>query len=244
MKINLKKLYGLSALFFAAAYLFTYALHHISSYVADSAFLYYVDITMNRVTYFLLPLLATAVMLVASGRIGFARSVLCGAPLLLTRAVYFIPYFYMVNITGGFGYDTLEALGFSILLSLGDAAIAFAVCVLVLFLLRFMLSRISNGSELAALIEEPAMKDPRAPIDIAIRVVSCAASAYFLIREIIDSALFLSENFSTVRPGEMLYITYLFLLDAGLFFVHYYAISFVKNASVTHTISGDGAKSA
>ena len=244
MKINHKKLYGIAALCFCAAYLFTYALHHIASYVAESSFPLYVDITVNRVTYFLLPLLATTVMLVASGRIGFARSVLLGAPLLLTRAVYFIPYFYMVNITGGFGYDTPEALGVALLLSLGDSAIAFAVCVIVLLFIRFMLRRLSHGKELSALIEEPAMKDPKAPIDIAIRTVSLAASAYFLIREIIDAAIFLSESFSTVRPGEILYITYLFLLDASLFFVHYFVISFVKNACSSRLLSDEGTKSA
>ena len=231
MKINTRKLFGRAALYFAAAYFLTYALYHVSNYVAESVPLYYINITVNRIAYFLLPIVYATVMLTVSAYVGFKRTVISAAPAFLTRMIYYIPYFYIVNYS--YGYDSTDAICFAFLLAVAESLIAFGLCVLLLAVMRMLLKKLSRGGELQTLIEEQALSNPPTSIDLSLMIISGAVFAYFTIKEIISAVGFFVEYFDSMKIGEILYMTYLFLLDTAIFFILYFTAARVKNRIIS-----------
>jgi hypothetical protein len=202
--------------------------------VAESVILVYVSEMVNRSTYLLLPMLSSVVMLVASIYVGPRRAILCGIPMILTRLIYFVPYFYMMNYVYALGYATAEAIPLAIAIALCEAAVNFGICVLLFFLMRLLLTKLSAGKELGALVEEHTGIFSSSPMTTVIRIISGAATLYFLINEIIDAVSFLIKYLDSIRAGEFLYMCWLFIFDASLFFIHFLVISYVKNRSVAN----------
>ena len=234
MDVNLKKHYLRASIYFSAVYLLTYLLYHVTNYVAESELLVYLSEMVNRSTYLLLPMLSSVAMLVASIYAGPRRAILCAIPMMLTRLLYVIPYFYMMNYVYALGYATAEAIPLAIALAIGESAVTFGICVLLFFIMRLLLAKLSSGKELASLVEEPSGLFSSSPMSTVIRIISGAATFYFLINEIIDSVRFLIKYFDSIRAGEFLYMCWLFVFDAALFFIHYAVISYVKNRSVAN----------
>lgn len=234
MDVNIKKHYLRASLYFAAVYVLTYALYHITNYVAESVFLVYFGEAVNRATYLLLPMLSSVVMLVASIYAGPRRAILYAIPMMLTRLLYFVPYFYMMNYVYALGYETAEAIPLSLGIALAEATLVYLICIALFYLLRFLLTKLSSGADITAAVEERSGMLSPAPISTVLKIICASAALYFFINEIIDAVRFLLQYFDSMRASELLYMCWMFVFDILLFFIHFFIISYVKNRSVAN----------
>ncbi len=219
-------------LYLLLGYLASYAVFHISSYVSSAAFFFYLNEFVKRGTYLLLPLIASAAMLVTSAYTTLSKTLLRAIPFSLVRIVYFLPYFYMYNYAYGMGYDTSEALLFGLLLSVGEAIIVYILSVIVFLILRAIVRRLGGKDEFCASIEKETCLDFSDPVASAFAIISAAAFLYFLVYEIINTVGFISEYGASAKPGEIIYMIVSYLYDIALFFIHFYALAISKNRSV------------
>lgn len=236
MNFNVRKYFSRGTLYFALLYLFTYALYHITYYVVSSAALVYINGFVNKATYLLVPILGSVLTLVASSHTGTKSALIRSISFYLVRMIYFVPYFYMLNYSYSFGYDSLEALFIAIPLSLIEAAIVYLVSTLIFLLMKYIICKRVGEEKLATELEGKVTLNFSSSVCIAFTVISALSFLYFLVLEIIDTVSFLTEVRGTAKVGELIYIMISYVFDVALFFLHFFAMAFVKN-KLTESIS-------
>lgn len=229
MQFNVRRLFRRALLYLSLAYLLTYALYHVTYYVLNYEWLHYVQLFVQKATYLLIPLTASAVTLAISAYRGVKEALLRAISLSLVRMIYFIPYFYMMNYTSMWGFASSEAILYALLLALGEVIISYILSALIFALMRFTVKKMLRSDDFPTAMDRYATLDFDNPVSVAFMVCSLLAFLYFFISEIIDTVRFFVDSSGSFYTAEIIYIIVSFVFDISLLFIHFFTLCFVKN---------------
>ncbi len=216
-------------LYLFLGYLTTFLIYYLSNHIFyNAAILSYSWLFLQRLTYLLMIFIAATVTLIFYSLGENKKAYISLIPFSLVRTVYFIPYFYLIFIYDGF--DSFEAIIFGILASIGDAAISYLLTLLIFKIMVFIIKK-TNKSDLTLteLIIKPTRLNFSDPISLAFTIISLIGFSYFFVKEVIDTAIFISDYSGTLLAGEILYIIFSHIFNLALVFIYYFTLSHIKN---------------
>ena len=231
MQFNVRKLFNRALLYLSLAYLLTYALYHITYFVFNYEWLYYVQLFVRKATYMLIPLASSAVILAISAYKSTKEALLRAIPLSLVRMLYFIPYFYMMNYTDMWGFASGEAILYALLFAFGEVIISYVICILVFALMYLIVKKKSGEEDFSAVMDKYASLNLESPVSIAFMICSSLVFVYFFVMEIIDTVSFIKDASGSFYTSEIIYIIASFIFDIALLFIHFFTLCYVKNKS-------------
>lgn len=236
-----KKIHLFTLISFILANLFAYLLFHIPTLVLEETYewLEYTRAFITKFIEFVLPTVSATVLFIDCYELGTKQTLIKALTLSLPRILYLLPYYYVYYIV--LAFDSIEAVFRSLLVTLFGTALFFGVSLLLLHVMR-VFSRMPFVKELKKSL--PVNLQERTPKDVKRKLVedadkklaenigcgnvfdfSCPenlgifASVFFvfgieLIREIIESIIFVIECEGILFADEIIYMTgcYLFLL--------------------------------
>ena len=232
MKIKTCGLTKRCTLYLTLGYLVSFLIYYLSNHIFyDVAILSYSWLFLQRLTYLLMIFIAATVTLIFYSLDEKKKAYISLIPFSLVRAVYFIPYFYLIFIYDGF--DSFEAILFGLLAALGDAAISYLLTFLVF---KIMLAVVKKANKTNLTLTEIIMKTTTLnfsdPVSLAFTVVSLIGFSYFFIKETIDTVIFICDYSGSLMAGEILYIIFSYIFDLALIFIYYFTLSYIKNRIV------------
>ncbi len=230
MKFNDYKMIRNTALALLAAQIATFILYYLANYILIIDALTYVWIFVQRATYMLLPLIGAVVLLADTAFNSSRKWLLHAIPITLTRAVFLIPYYYLLVIVEG--YDSIESISYSALLTLGDVAIGYIITVLLTYLLSLFVKR-RSGKDLATALAKRTTLDFADPVSLSFILLSALSALYFIIKEIIDTVQFISEYGTRFTETELIYLCVSFILDVLIPCGYYIVLKTVKNRIIS-----------
>jgi hypothetical protein len=220
---------------FAAFNLTAFLVYYIFSYIIPMTF---EDITLAAEIYPLLSKLLTVALPIASGSLLYIYSTHCGNKAALvfgifisiTRIFYSVPFYYMQFIFTE--YDSVESLLIGLAASIPDMAVWYGLSLLVLYIYRLALK--GRSKEAAQDISDLRAFDFDEPTVFASVMVSLAGFVFLLVREIIDTVIFIIDYSGRYELRDIIYIcvTYIFLLCVALL-THLISIFILKKADRT-----------
>lgn len=162
----------------------------------------------------LMPTVGAAILFALSRRIRLRKLWLPALLLSAGRLFFSLPYYYLYYF--GLGYDTPDSLLLSALGSLLAIALGFAETMALFFLAKAVLKLRAKSF---AVQSTPDLRpfDLSAPEALALLCASLPLCLYTLIGEIVRAVGYLSDYAGGYRVGEILYMTFCFLFDVGLF---------------------------
>lgn len=233
-----KKLYTTAAVAFVAINLIAFLIFFIPNYVLeiDIGEFEYVRIFLTKLIEFALPPIAAVLIYVGGSCEGWERAIKRSAGIASTRAVYLLPYYYLYHIA--YGYDSIESIVLSILVSLFGIALLFGQIILLYEALRVttrkvvkkaliddlppmykkempkdiknMLDKKAEDS-LREIPEKPGIFDFSAPVTVGIFSAVFTQFMISFIYELVDTIEYLVSFAGYYRLGEIIYITVSFL---------------------------------
>ena len=230
MKFNGYRMIRNTALALLAAQIATFILYYLSNYIFVIDALTYVWIFVQRATYMLLPIIGGVVLLADAAYIPSRKWLLHAIPITLTRSVFLIPYYYLLVIVEG--YDSIESLTYSALLTLGELVIGYILTVLLTFLLSLFIRR-RSGTELSYALAKKTTLDFADPVSLSFILLSALSALYFIIKEIIDTVQFISEYGTRFTETEIIYLCVSFILDVLIPCGYYIVLKTVKNRIIS-----------
>lgn len=222
------------------------AYYLISVYTADEVLIYFIYFLSDFVS-FLLPVLSCAGMLVLSRCAGWGGTLFYGGALALSRVFYETPmrtYGLLAE-----GYDTLHAILFSFLISLGVALAYFAVFLLLFLPVSLLFSRKNGKADPRRALSDRtggAFALDR-PLPFAVLSAVLLLFAYGLIRETVETVTFFLGASGIYSTGEILYLVcrylFLFLLPILLQPIGvFYAVRVAERFPSENTLTPHGGK--
>ena len=208
------------ALILIGAYLVSFLLYYLSSYVIGASFLNYFTYFYQDTVTSLFTLIALSLILVKFSEKGCKAALIAEIKYALIPMIYSLPYY-------AFRFAYLEyEIGAVILLSVGISLLysitVYAIVALLLFIYNFAVKKLTRKKEKGARNSnvECTENNSLSAFDFSIPHsvgIACAAGVVFvynLIYEIIDTVGFLTSYSGTYTFGEIIYIMarYLFIL--------------------------------
>ena len=214
-----------------AGYLLTFLLFYVANYLSDSLALAYVWLFAQKLTY-LLPLLVTAMVTLALYAVyGKKVAFLALIPFSLVRMIYFLPYLYLQFIFDGF--DSVESVTYGALTALGEAALAYALSLLVFGVMLFIVKKANAGrAPLDEIVFTKTTLDFKNPLSVAFAIVSLVGFSYYFISEIVDTVVILVSYSASLTAGEIAFMLFSYVFDLALIFAYYFTLVFIKNLIV------------
>ena len=227
MKFNGYKLLLNAALILGAGYFLTFIVYYLANYIYIGEAFYYAWQFIQRAVYLIMPIAAAVIILVRSAYSRISSAALYAIPLAAVRVLYFIPYFYLLVLTEGF--DSVEALGYGTLISLVEAAVSYALTMLIFLAMRFVIVRRSGGADIGEVLAKRTVLDFGEPVSLAFLSVAYGCFLYFFIKEIISTVTFISEYGFSYRTSEIIYTVLSYIFDILIPLFYYFVISLIKN---------------
>ena len=239
--MNFKKTLGLSAICFGGLSLIMFLMFFLPNYVIDGEvgnFGYVIDF-FGRLVEFCLPVIGGVICFSISSILGVG-AVLCSAAVLsATRILYLLPYYYLYFIA--YGYDSIESILLSALVSILGVALEFGLILLLCYIARRAamggirrgmseaelrsIGRLTKEEEKALLSDKLAeicrseiglkyMFDITSPVKRGIFFAVIGQFGVSLVQEIVSSLKYLISYAGYYRVEEIVYmmICYLFIL--------------------------------
>ena len=232
-KINLTDLF--SRLGFILANLIAFLVFFIPYYVieADNGDWEYAVLLFNKFSEFMLPAVAASVVL-SQYRTGEVKAAVIRALLLaLPRAIFLLPYQYLYFIA--YGYDSIESISLSALVTVFGTALFFGQVLLFFFLAREVGRRVAVGAlggDKAKALSREELKEKKRKCDVSvfskegfggilelgkpyIAALFSVAFLEFLIYltvEIVDTVTYIVESEGLFFESEIIYIVISYLL--------------------------------
>lgn len=194
-------------------------------------FVYFPLYYLSRLVEFCLPIAASAAVF-GLCRGGFKEYLIKAALFSLPRAVYLIPYYYLYE--NSLGNNSLESLGFSLLITIGGILLLFLHISLLLLVMRtvfrflitrglkksdqFLAKKENSGRLKAAVVQRlPEETEKFGPFDLTLPVNAALFSAaileflYPLTNEIVSTVKFFIAYGSGYTPWEIFSICFAFI---------------------------------
>ncbi len=225
MKFNDTRLCRNTTLLLLLSYFLSFLVYYLPSFVIESDALAYFSVFFRRCVYLLIPICAAYVAFIVSTVLGVRWAVTRLIPMTAARMVYLLPLFYLMLLSEGF--DSIEGVTIGLALALGEAAIAYALTLLVFFAMRMIQGYKRDGERSTDLLPQDAF-DLSNRTSLAAFAVSCAAFSYFFICEIVDTVKYVVDYSGYYRSGEIIYIVISFIYDILLLFIYYFAFVIIK----------------
>jgi hypothetical protein len=191
----------------------------------------------------MLPALAGSIILLAYVFMGLRGAVIYTAVLSLSRLFYCLPYYYIYFIS--FGYDSVESLLISALVTVGmillSAAIfgltAFAGALAIKLILK--LSYTELRSDLAEQMTYSSPLEISSSVSIALSVMALTRFAVYFIRGIVDTVSFLSDYGASFNLAELISIILSLLLPIVFALALYFLLHFMRARVARNRIEED-----
>ena len=198
-------------------------------YLTESTALMYVELYAEKIWSFLFPLLAVR-MALSSLAYGIRGAVLSLTLAVLSRTVFFYPFYYEYYVLDG-GFVTGDAL-LAAALHTGILLLGTAVHVCLYYLLAIITGRVlreRSGENLTLgeylTCNEPlSIFDVTSPAVLISLIIAALELVYSLIREIIDTAEFLSTPSLGIEPVEIFTLVFNYILLLALFFLGHFLV--------------------
>ena len=258
MKEN-KRLFLFGILGFCAVNLFSFLIFFIPNYVieADIGWFEYVRLFLNKFLEFALPPIAAVLLLKVYFAGGIKGALISAIFFSLPRIIYLLPYYYLYHIA--YGYDSIESICLSALVTVFGIALMWAHIALLFSLIRMMAIRSTAKSlatdlppaiqktmtvDLKKKLNQQAEKalstdinftgafDFSIPLTLGIFASSFGEFIINFMREAVDTVTYLINYAGYYRLGEIIYITASFIfLIAELLSVHLIAYLIFKKTN-------------
>ena len=238
---NTKKLSNYAIIVFVLANLFTYLLFHIPTLILEERFewLEYTRMFVTKFIEFILPAVSGVILFLGYREIGIKATLIRALFLSLTRVIYLLPYYYVYYIV--LAYDSVEAILSSLLVTAFGTALFFGLSLLLMYIIR-VFARMKNIKELTNELPANFRKKPTKEIkedlikrselkvfdnlsadgifdfshceNLGIFAAVFSVFAIELVRELVDSILFIVECEGILFLDEIIYMVacYMFLL--------------------------------
>lgn len=236
MRFNTKGLYLRWFLIFGAAEIVTFVLFYLNSFIIEynrfTEGIEYVRFFADDLIHFLIPALSGAIALIGF-EYGGARSTLVGCiPLALTRLIYTLPYYYLYHVYMGF--DSIEALLASLVISVLIAVITYLWVLLLAFVSRLCLKRmcVRVGILPTEALGADALLDMSSPAVASIAAIAFIGFTAELIEEIINTVNYLIEYADSYRMSEIVYIVICFVFLAAKLIISHLLMSYVRRLTI------------
>ena len=245
---KLKKLFLITSLAFAGVNLLVFLTFFIPNYVFEESteIIEYTRIFLTKFAEFALPTIAASILFKICFDSGI-KSIIKGAVIFaLPRIVYLLPYYYLYHIA--FGYDSIESISLSALVTVFGVAINALVILALFFIARLLATNAAMKPIIAKLppkVQQNLTKETKSearleavkslsavdipeqafdlqnPITLGIFGAAFSGFGINLLSEIIDTVTYLVDYAGYYRMDEIIYIVvcYLFLM-AELFATH------------------------
>lgn len=234
-----KRLYLFSTLTFVAANLLAFLIFFIPNYVleVDIGEFEYVRIFLTKFIEFALPPTAAVLLYLGGSSDGWKRAIVRGVYLALPRVIYLLPYYYLYHIA--YGYNSIESIGLSALVTLFGTALMFGQIILLYEILRIgarlvikkslindlpsMYNKKNMPKDMKALLdrkaedslkeipEKPGVFDFSAPVTVGIFSAVFTQFLISFIYELVDTIEYLVSFAGYYRVSEIIYISVSFL---------------------------------
>ena len=231
MYFNGKSFIRNTALAFCGIFLFIYLFYHLAyNTAADftvSDALLYLHSYLDKIWLALYPSLSASVILFVYAFMGMRAMLLGALPLSLANLAHSLPYFYIQCIN--YGYNSLEALGLSILISLFISAFSYA-CIVLLALLGLRVFRKSANSSGKAL-------------DDTVADELCCPYYFNTLYPSVKAGFFISLASALIPLAYEIYYTILAIVDFGssldgseIFLMAFNYVFIILGILLTHVI--------
>ena len=226
MNFKDKRLFLNFALILSGIYLLNLCLYYFSNHILDSDFVYYIHSFLNRSLYFLLPTASAAVIFTSYPFIGYKKSLISAIALSSVRAIYSLPYFFILYALNG---NTIQkSLLLSFLSSIAEICIAYIFMLMIFFLLKLIVIKRGDISLKEAMIKKTKL-DFSNPVSFAFILISCLIFLYLFTSEIVNTISFIIDYSFTFTTEELLYTLVSYLLSIAIPLLCYATLAFIKN---------------
>ena len=240
MNFKTKGYFASAAGLLTCGYLISFIIYYLANYIYASDALSYVWMFFQRISYLLLPSLASVVMLAASPFVSGKKLLISAIPLSLARIIFFIPCFYLIFIVDGF--DSVESLAFGLLLSLAEATVSYCISAIIFVIMNVVINKRGGKKSRESLITKRTTLDFEDPTALAFAVISFVCFLYFFISEIINTVSFFIDYAGSMTPPEIIFTVVSYIVDALIIFIYFYAMSFVKNLIISKRLKTQDTK--
>ena len=240
MKIDIKKLTSRAFLIYALVKIFTYLFAHVAYLFANDVMgelFEYVSYYISKSVEFLAPpVIATFALfvLIEFGRASFVKFTLA---LSSARALYSIPYYYIIFIYN-YGYDSVEAIIISLVATVLVILLTFIGVLISLLIYRALMKRYCKKTDtspevfLPSLLTKSSCKDFLSPNNVPLITFALVRFSFSFIMELFDTVTFFIEYRSDYMPKEIITKLLNFVLLFLLLIVSYLTASILRNAAV------------
>ena len=231
MKINSKRMSLTAALLLSLVYFLSFIIFYIDSYIFARTLepIRYIAEAVNKSTYLLLPSIAALLSLTVYMLSGTKSALLSLGAMTLPRIFYSLPIWYLYLLPDGF--DSLEALGYGLLISLGEEIIAYLISLLIALLIYAIARLKGKRRDVSDFLYTSDAFDLSNPISFALMALSSVIFVYFAINDVISTVDYLS-SYTYYKANEIIMIAVFFIFDILALFLHYFALFYIKGAAL------------
>lgn len=225
-----KKIYGMASWLYCIGYLLIFLIFYLPNYVFElpesyvGTYLVAREIA-ERIIAFIIPTTAAATVFSAETCERIGKKMLRVLSLASCAAVYYLPYYYLYMLT--FGFDSIESVCLSALMTVGDVVLRGAEILLFIMLADFFACRAARRADMDGMLSDRkaarvsvyenmvgAYFDLSHPATVGILAIAIARLTVSVIAELFDTVSYLIEDAGMYGAGEIIYImlTYIGLL--------------------------------
>jgi len=229
VRLNLKRLLPTAVLLLSLVYFLSFIIFYIDSYIFARTVepIRYLAEAISKSTYFMLPSVAAIISLSVFALSGAKRALLSLAAMTLPRLIYSIPIWYLYLLPEGF--DSLEALGYGSLISLGEELIVFIISLFIAALLYAVTRVRGKNRDISKWLYTSDAFDFSNALSFAIMALASIIFVYFAINDVISTVDYLT-SYSYYKANEIIMIVVFFIYDVLALFLHYFALFYIKGA--------------
>ena len=238
MILNTKKLHGKSFLAIAIYSAFTYFFAHMAYLYMNSdtgVTFEYISLYIGKITDFIIPIAIATVAFILYINESSKRALAFTLVAASARIFYHLPYYYIIFIYN-YGYDSVESITLSFILSLAIIAFDALSAFLCIWLSLFIIKRLGKQKNEAAdnldlvtlLKKEQSPYDFTNGINLALAIFALYRFVCAIIPETFDTVSFFIEYKFDVLPIEIITIMCNYLLIFAMLFVSYILAIFIR----------------
>ncbi len=221
--------------YFAVFALIEFIIYYILTLISDNySAVYYYFYFAERFITLAIPVVAVS-MLIRQNR-GTRKTVIATLLISLSRAIFFIPFFYLEYVYGP--YDSVEGIALSLLTTLVTVIIHALIMLLIWRIMRLIIGRCAHSEKYSSEYPLPYLRFDNC-ITLSVSAVSFAVFAINLVFEIISTVSFFIDNGTVYYVDEILLIVFSYIYLIVLFFGIHLGSCFLTNKCVKQVAASE-----
>jgi len=242
MRVGVWSFFKRAFLFYSLIHIGVYALYHVFFNVQfnnDSLALVfgYAHTYLIKIWQMLCPALSCMLMLIACYRMGLREALLGGALLHCASLLHSLPYFYIELIK--YGFDSVESITYSVLMSLGYFLFLFGFSCLGLFLGRLTFKSVKQGESALGLLKSKEYFDTALPSVRCALIFASFGAVIPLTLEIISTVSAIVNYGSTLLAKEILLMVFNYVYIIAAWGFTHASVIYMKNKIILEDTEND-----